>query len=133
MEGGTAFSAKTADAFHQHETCLGRQLPISGRDAVGVDRPARVRRRQVGGDRRIETIGIDQRPFRRDGTGFDEPLDVFVAAGLVNAGGHRLHRQRAQPVRPRRVQQRAGREGFADFRIRAGQEPGLRARHSMTS
>ena len=95
VESGAERHAKTADAFHQHETCLGRQLPISGRDAVGVDRPARVRRRQVGGDRRIETIGIDQRPFRRDGTGFDEPLDVFVAAGLVNAVLRNRQRRRA--------------------------------------
>jgi hypothetical protein len=75
-------------------------------------------------DGRLEAVRIDQFPRRLQRRRGEQAVDVVVAPAVVEAGGDRLHRHRAQPGTAQRMQQCAGNEGLADFGIGPGDEPG---------
>ena len=120
--------------FDEKLTCQngigeGPQLRESGDDRRQFDGPAFLFGGYMWRNRGAEAVGVDQRPWWLDRRGGEQALDVVVDPVLIETGGDRLHRHRAQPRSAQGVQQRAGDEGLADFGIGTGDEPGRSGIH----
>ena len=116
--------AKAADAFDQH--CVGESAQGVERvdDTVDVDRAAFFGGGDVRRNRRVKEIGIDEFARRLDARCGNERFNVLVPALLVGTGGDRLHPHGLDAMALQVEEQGAGGEGFADFGIGAGDEPG---------
>ncbi len=115
---------KTAYTFHHDDIGRPRQLHVRVRDGLQSDRRAGKLRRDMGGDRRLEGVGIDDSRPGAHRACLREGLDIRKAASF-GSRGNRLHAHHRLPRPGKSAQQRAGDQGFADAGVGSGDEKTL--------